>query len=183
MWKVESADGLEFANAVMSNEITILDIDSMATVSSTARTPSPTTPAKRPIRTTTAWGQRRCLPAGRHRNLVDGDGVDDNADAFPNGASETLDSDNDGVGDNADVFPNDASETLDTDNDGVGDNADAFPNDANEALFDLDGVGSNADVFPNDDETVDSDGDGVGDNGDWAPNDASKPLTMTRRCG
>ena len=28
-----------------------------------------------------------------------------------------------------DAFPNDASETLDTDGDGVGDNADAFPND------------------------------------------------------
>jgi len=34
------------------------------------------------------------------------------------------------VGDNADAFPNDASETMDTDSDGVGDNADAFPNDA-----------------------------------------------------
>ena len=34
--------------------------------------------------------------------------------------------DNDGVGDNADAFPNDDSETLDTDGDGVGDNAQAI---------------------------------------------------------
>ena len=40
---------------------------------------------------------------------TDGDGVDDNADAFPNDASETMDADGDGVGDNADAFPNDAS--------------------------------------------------------------------------
>ena len=57
------------------------------------------------------------------------DGVGDNSDAFPNDATETLDSDMDGVGDNADAFPNDATETLDSDNDGVGDNSDAFPND------------------------------------------------------
>ncbi len=40
-----------------------------------------------------------------------------------------LTTDNDGVGDNADTFPNDASETADSDNDGVGDNADFAPND------------------------------------------------------
>ena len=34
-------------------------------------------------------------------------------------------------GDNADAFPNDATETVDSDGDGVGDNADAFPNDGN----------------------------------------------------
>ena len=37
----------------------------------------------------------------------------------------------DGVGDNADAFPNDPTETVDTDGDGVGDNSDAYPNDAN----------------------------------------------------
>ena len=58
----------------------------------------------------------------------DGDGVNDNVDAFPNDPSETADSDGDGVGDNADAFPNDANETLDSDGDGIGDNADAFPN-------------------------------------------------------
>ena len=38
-----------------------------------------------------------------------------------------IDTDGDGVGDNADAFPQDATETADTDGDGVGDNADAFP--------------------------------------------------------
>ena len=42
-----------------------------------------------------------------------------------------MDSDGDGVGDNADAFPNDPSETMDSDGDGVGDNGDAFPNDPN----------------------------------------------------
>jgi hypothetical protein len=59
----------------------------------------------------------------------DNDGVNDDADAFPNDPSETVDSDNDGVGDNADAFPNNASETADSDNDGVGDNEDYAPND------------------------------------------------------
>jgi hypothetical protein len=103
----------------------------------------------------------------------DGDGVADDADAFPNDATETVDADNDGVGDNADAFPNDGSETVDSDNDGVGDNADAFPNDGSETVdADNDGVGDNADAFPNDgSETVDTDNDGVGDNSDYAPND------------
>ena len=99
---------------------------------------------------------------------ADGDGVGDNADAFPNDASETTDTDGDGVGDNADVFPNDASETTDTDGDGVGDNADAFPNDASETTdTDGDGVGDNADTFPLDPaETLDTDNDGMGNNAD-----------------
>ena len=37
--------------------------------------------------------------------------------------NESMDSDGDGVGDNADAFPDDADETLDSDGDGVGDNA------------------------------------------------------------
>ena len=36
-----------------------------------------------------------------------------------------MDSDDDGVGDNADAFPEDASETMDSDGDGVGDVAQA----------------------------------------------------------
>ena len=58
----------------------------------------------------------------------------DNADAFPNDANETLDSDLDGVGNNADVFPNDPDETVDSDGDGVGDNGDWAPNDASKPL-------------------------------------------------
>jgi len=44
-------------------------------------------------------------------------------------ADTNTDTDGDGVNDNADAFPNDATESEDTDGDGVGDNADAFPND------------------------------------------------------
>jgi len=108
----------------------------------------------------------------------DGDGTGDNEDVFPNDANESVDTDGDGVGDNADVFPNDASESADTDGDGVGDNADAFPNDANESAdTDGDGVGDNADAFPNDaNESVDTDGDGVGDNADAFPNDSNESV-------
>ena len=102
----------------------------------------------------------------------DGDGVDDDNDAFPNDPNETSDLDNDGVGDNSDpdrdgdgvnntedALPNDPTETSDLDNDGVGDNSDP----------DIDGDNANNDVdaFPTDPtETSDLDGDGVGDNTD-----------------
>jgi hypothetical protein len=55
---------------------------------------------------------------------TDGDGVGDNADAFPDDPSETVDSDGDGVGDNSDAFPNDPTESADSDGDGIGDNSD-----------------------------------------------------------
>lgn len=106
----------------------------------------------------------------------DGDGYNDDSDAFPNDETEWSDSDGDGVGDNADQFPNNPSETTDSDGDGVGDNGDAFPNDATETL-DSDGdlVGNNADAFPLDaTETTDTDGDGVGDNSDVFPNDITQ---------
>ena len=72
---------------------------------------------------------------------TDADGVNDNLDAFPNNAAETLDTDGDGQGNNADT--DDDGDTLldtaevaagtdpllaDTDADGVNDNLDAFPN-------------------------------------------------------
>jgi beta-glucanase (GH16 family) len=112
----------------------------------------------------------------------DGDGVSDDADAFPNNASEDTDTDSDGVGNNADAFPNDPSETADSDNDGVGDNSDAFPNDASETSdTDSDGVGDNSDAFPNNpSETADSDNDGVGDNSDAFSNDASETSDTDR---
>ncbi|WP_166260723.1 malectin domain-containing carbohydrate-binding protein [Marinobacter salicampi] len=89
----------------------------------------------------------------------DGDGIADKDDAFPNDASEWLDSDGDGVGDNGDAFPFDAAESSDLDNDGVGDNSDA----------DIDGDGylNEDDAFPLDAaEWSDLDSDGVGDNTD-----------------
>ncbi len=112
---------------------------------------------------------------------TDGDGVGDNADAFPNDATETTDSDSDSVGNNADAFPNDATETADADNDGVGNNADAFPNDVTEtADADNDGVGDNADAFPNDaTETADTDG----DNADDFPSDSARSVATLQLPG
>ncbi len=128
-------------------------------------------------------------PVGAQEVDSDGDGVEDNADAFPNDANETTDTDGDGVGDNADAFPNDANETSDFDGDGVGDNADEdddgdgvndtvdeFPLDPSQTTdFDGDGYGDNIDAFPEDStEWVDTDGDGVGDNADDFPEDANE---------
>ena len=48
-------------------------------------------------------------------NDTDGDGVNDDIDAFPNDATESVDSDNDGIGDNHDLFPNDPSRSVDID--------------------------------------------------------------------
>jgi beta-glucanase (GH16 family) len=109
---------------------------------------------------------------------TDGDGVNDNVDAFPYDANETYDSDGDGVGDNSDVFPNNPTEWSDLDADGVGNNADAFPNNATEwSDLDGDGFGDNADLFPNDaTESSDTDGDGVGDNADVFPDDANETI-------
>jgi len=101
----------------------------------------------------------------------DGDGVDDENDAFPYDSSEWKDSDNDGVGDNFDKFRYDATESKDSDGDGYGDNSDDFPDDYSEHEdSDNDGVGNNGDAFPYDfTETKDSDNDGVGDNDDVFP--------------
>jgi hypothetical protein len=79
----------------------------------------------------------------------DGDGYNDELDAFWNDPTEWLDTDADGVGDNADQFPNDPAETIDTDGDGVGDNADVFPQSSTEWQdSDADGVGDNTDLYP-----------------------------------
>lgn len=89
----------------------------------------------------------------------DGDGIPNNADAFPFLSSETLDSDNDGIGDESDLFPNDPSEVADFDKDGLGNNADL--DDDNDGVFDA------LDDLPfNRNESIDSDGDGIGDNTD-----------------
>ncbi len=59
----------------------------------------------------------------------DGDGYDDEIDAFPFDSTEWVDTDGDGTGDNSDVFPYDPNESKDGDGDGIGDNSDAFPAD------------------------------------------------------
>jgi len=125
----------------------------------------------------------------------DSDGVNDDDDAFPSDATESVDTDGDGIGNNADTdddgdnvndeedtFPLDATESVDTDGDGTGNNADTdddgdnvndeedtFPLDGTESVdTDGDGTGNNAD---NDD-----DGDGVTDSNDAFPLDSSKSV-------
>ncbi|MDB2670121.1 M4 family metallopeptidase, partial [Porticoccaceae bacterium] len=89
-------------------------------------------------------------------NDDDDDGVLDDADAFPQDASETLDTDSDGVGNNTDT---------DDDGDGVDDAFDTFPLDSSESSdSDNDGIGNNSDT--------DDDGDGVADINDLYPLDA-----------
>ena len=120
---------------------------------------------------------------------TDADGVVDADDAFPQDATETLDSDGDGVGNNTDPLPNDGSvydqATYDTfyadqdnDGDGVRNADDVFPYDPTETIdTDADGVGDNADFYPqnpNRQELQDADGDAVDDRDDAFPNDASE---------
>ena len=107
----------------------------------------------------------------------DGDGVNNENDAFPDDPNETSDLDGDGIGDNADTdrdgdgFSNDVETQVGTD-----------PNDANSVPADIDGdfipdaidddrdgdgVNNENDAFPDDpNETSDLDGDGIGDNAD-----------------
>lgn len=114
----------------------------------------------------------------------DGDGIEDDIDAFPSDPAASVDSDGDGAPDTwndgatdeeiassslaLDAFPYDPTETTDTDGDGTGDNSDAFPSDASETTdTDGDGIGDNSDAFPNDaSESLDADGDGIGNNAD-----------------
>ena len=88
----------------------------------------------------------------------DNDGIPNFSDAFPNDATESVDTDLDGIGNNADA---------DDDGDGVEDTFDAFPLDSTESVdTDLDGIGNNADI--------DDDGDGVIDSDDMYPLDATQ---------
>ena len=98
-----------------------------------------------------------------------------------------LDSDDDGWSDFNDAFPDDASQYLDTDLDGYGDNLEGLQGDSCPQQFgnsttprfgcldnDGDGWDNDADAFADDSsEWLDSDGDGVGDNSDVYPFDAS----------
>lgn len=94
---------------------------------------------------------------------IDGDGVNNEEDAFPNDPNESQDNDNDGVGNNTDAFPDDPNEDTDTDGDGIGNNTDTDD--------DNDGTPDVNDVFPlNPNEDTDTDGDGFGDNSDPDPN-------------
>ncbi len=181
-WKAEVTpyDGTEYGTAEMSNEVTIIDIDSDGDGVFDGQDAFPNDPNEDTDSDGDGVGDNGDWAPNDSSETADtdNDGVGDNADVFPNDPSETADTDNDGVGDNADVFPNDPSETADADNDGVGDNADRFDDDPTESAdSDNDGVGDNADAFPNHPgETTDSDGDGVGDNGDAFPNDPTETV-------
>ena len=92
---------------------------------------------------------RRCIPLDSTEICrFDNDGFGDNADS---------DDDGDGVEDNLDAFPLDSTESVDIDGDGIGNNADTDD--------DGDGVDDSKDVFPEDaTEWEDANGDGLGDN-------------------
>jgi hypothetical protein len=96
---------------------------------------------------------------------TDGDGYNDDEDAFPNDPSEWKDTDNDGMGDNSDKFPNNPFEQYDSDNDGIGNNADLYPYDSTQTSDrDGDGYGDNAsgtngDAFPGDNADIYNNGD------------------------
>jgi hypothetical protein len=103
---------------------------------------------------------------------LDGDGVDNEYDAFPDDHTEWYDNDGDGLGDNSDAdddndgiidiqddFPSNPNEWVDSDGDNIGNNADL--DDDGDNVFDTE------DVFPLDDtEWVDWDSDGIGNNAD-----------------
>ena len=110
----------------------------------------------------------------------DNNGIGDVCEGLPGG-----DSDGDGVPDGEDAFPDDASESIDTDNDGMGNNADL--DDDNDGVSDLDEMaqGTNPLNADTDNDTVndasdncpvnvntdqaDTDGNGVGDLCDGTP--------------
>lgn len=98
---------------------------------------------------------------------LDGDGHNNDGDAFPLNPAEWEDTDGDGTGNNGDAFDNDPTETKDTDGDGVGDNSDAYPLDPTRSKLDADGDGlidgdDNCPAAPNADQ-ADLDGDHIGD--------------------
>ena len=117
-------------------------------------------------------GIYRANSAVRAAQDVDRDGISDKLDAFPQLASEYLDTDGDGRGNNEDddddgdgvndeddAVPLDPTETIDTDFDGVGDLSDQ--DDDGDAIWDA------LDAFPLDHEAqMDSDGDGIADSAD-----------------
>ena len=81
-------------------------------------------------------------------NDLDGDGVVNSSDAFPNDPTESADTDSDGVGDNSDAFPNNALYKADSDSDGMPDAWETRyglnPNDASDAPSDQDNDGVSA---------------------------------------
>ena len=88
---------------------------------------------------------------------IDGDGMANENDAFPNDPSEQSDVDGDGVGDNIDA---------DDDGDGIADGADNCPNVANSDQADLDGNGigtacDSLEITVDENGTIEVDGDSI----------------------
>ena len=57
-------------------------------------------------------------------NDDDGDGVNDDVDAFPLRSADSADDDNDGIANSLDLFDDNALENFDFDQDGIGDYSD-----------------------------------------------------------
>lgn len=90
---------------------------------------------------------------------IDGDGVENNADAFPEDDSESLDSDSDSIGNNADNCPNVANtDQADLDSDGIGDVCDDDRDGDGVLNADEVAAGSDPDMFDTDSDTI---GDGA----------------------
>ncbi len=134
---------------------------------------------------------------------IDGDGVENEKDAFPRDPKETVDTDgdgkgdtkdedddNDGVPDTFDEKPLDPNETLDTDKDGEGniadkdDDGDELADTEEEKIgtdpmnpdTDKDGTKDGQDAFPSDPaEQLDTDKDGIGNNIDLDDDNDSLP--------
>lgn len=120
----------------------------------------------------------------------DGDGVNNDKDAFPEDADESADTDADGVGDNGDNCPALANANqADADSDGVGDACDSATNPSEDA--DRDGVPdrsdncsqvANANQLNTDHDSQgnacdsDDDNDGVADTSDAFPLDADESV-------
>lgn len=88
-----------------------------------------------------------------NNNDFDGDGFNDEIDAFPFDPLEWKDSDGDGFGDNSDAFPTDPSASIDRDEDG-------YPDLWNQGMSEEDStMGLSIDEFPYDKERYERDGD------------------------
>lgn len=121
----------------------------------------------------------------------DGDGHNNDQDAFPDNANEWADTDADSIGDNHDNCPTvsnpdqlntdgdgfgdacDSNNVVDTDGDGVADGSDNCPTtaNANQLDSDSDGTGDVCDSSPF--PVSDTDGDGVADTSDNCPSIAN----------
>ena len=120
---------------------------------------------------------------------IDGDGVLNADDVFPDNPAEWADFDGDGIGDNADTdddndlwldgvdaFPYDQSEWIDTDGDGVGDNADL--NDDGDAWTDAEEFECGSDALDADSVPDDYDGDMICDKVDTDDDGDGTPDTL-----